>query len=70
MNWRLGYCGSAAAGVHSVIGNGAASGVFAVLQSAGAGGYGIAAVYGGVQLVGGAVAASGALSLSKVDTTA
>ncbi|KAE9565923.1 hypothetical protein CGMCC3_g17898 [Colletotrichum fructicola] len=44
--------------------------MFAVLQSAGAGGYGVAAVYSGIQLVGGAVAASGALSLSKADTTA
>ncbi|KAH0425479.1 hypothetical protein CcaCcLH18_10938 [Colletotrichum camelliae] len=62
--------GSAAAGVHSAIGNVPASGVFAVLQSAGAGGFGVAAVYSGIQLVGGAVAASGALSSSTPDTTA
>ncbi|KAK1841124.1 hypothetical protein CCHR01_16243 [Colletotrichum chrysophilum] len=61
---------SAAMGVHSAMGNIAASSVFAVLQSAGARGYGVAAEHSGIQLVGGAVVASGALSLSKTDTTA
>ncbi|GJC90556.1 hypothetical protein ColLi_13394 [Colletotrichum liriopes] len=62
--------GSAAAGVHSAIGNVAAHSVFAVLQSAGAGGYGVGAVQSGFQLAGSATAVSGALSLFRADTTA
>ncbi|KAK2054928.1 hypothetical protein LY76DRAFT_521478 [Colletotrichum caudatum] len=61
--------GSTAAGVHSAIGNVAASGAFAVLQSAGAGGYGLAAVHGGIQLAGSVTAVSGAVALSKTEAT-
>jgi hypothetical protein len=47
---------SAAAGVHSTIGNVASGSLFATLQSAGAGGTGAAMVNGAVQGVGVAVA--------------
>ncbi|KAF9767091.1 hypothetical protein IL306_000386 [Fusarium sp. DS 682] len=51
--------GSAAAGIQSGIGSVAAGSLFAVLQSAGAGGYGLAAVHGVVQAVGAVVGAGG-----------
>ncbi|KAH7188526.1 uncharacterized protein B0J16DRAFT_382405 [Fusarium flagelliforme] len=44
--------GSAAAGIQSGIGSVAAGSLFATLQSAGAGGYGVAAVHGVVQAAG------------------
>ncbi|KAL0937820.1 uncharacterized protein CTRU02_207551 [Colletotrichum truncatum] len=52
--------GSAAAGVQSGIGSVVAPSLFATLQSAGAGGYGVATVYGAVQGVGGVIASAGA----------
>ena len=55
--------GSAAAVVQSGIGNIAAGGLFSTLQSAAAGGYGVAAVHGVVQTVGGVVASAGGLSM-------
>jgi hypothetical protein len=51
--------GSAAAGIQSGIGSVAGGSLFAVLQSAGAGGYGVAAVHGVIQAVGVAVGARG-----------
>lgn len=45
--------GSIAAGVHSTIGNVAAGSLFATLQSAGMGGYGVAVVNTVAQAVGG-----------------
>ncbi|KAK8016061.1 hypothetical protein PG993_014250 [Apiospora rasikravindrae] len=50
--------GSAAASVQSGIGSVVAPGLFATFQSAGAGGYGVASVYGAVQIASGAVASS------------
>lgn len=53
--------GSAAAGVHGMIGNVAANSAFAILQSAGVGGYGATIVAGAVQgagLAAGACAAA------------
>ncbi|KAH9225548.1 hypothetical protein K456DRAFT_43755 [Colletotrichum gloeosporioides 23] len=61
--------GSMAAGIHSAIGNVAASSVFAICQSAGAGGYGVAAVHGAIQFAGGLTAASGVIALSKTEAT-
>lgn len=52
--------GSAAAGVQAGIGNVIAGSLFATLQSAGAGGAGVAIVNGVVQGVGVAAAAAGA----------
>ncbi|KAM0338856.1 hypothetical protein ACHAPU_011172 [Fusarium lateritium] len=51
--------GSAAAGIQSGIGSVVAPSLFATLQSAGAGGYGVAAVHTVVQGVGAVVAAGG-----------
>ncbi|KAF4448807.1 hypothetical protein F53441_7856 [Fusarium austroafricanum] len=51
--------GSAAAGIQSGVGSVVAPSLFATLQSAGAGGYGVAAVHGVVQATGAAVAALG-----------
>ncbi|KIL84250.1 hypothetical protein FAVG1_12487 [Fusarium avenaceum] len=51
--------GSAAAGIQSGIGSVVAPGLFATLQSAGAGGYGLAAVHTVVQAAGALVAAAG-----------
>ncbi|KAJ4268698.1 hypothetical protein NW762_002765 [Fusarium torreyae] len=51
--------GSVAAGAQSVIGNVVAPGVFATLQSAGAGGYGVAVVHGIVQGAGVIATAAG-----------
>ncbi|WZH44453.1 uncharacterized protein QYS62_005477 [Fusarium acuminatum] len=51
--------GSAAAGIQSGIGSVIAPGLFATLQSAGAGGYGVAAVHTVVQAAGVLVAAAG-----------
>lgn len=51
--------GSTAAGIQSGIGSVVAPGLFATLQSAAAGGYGAATVYGAVQVAGGAIASSG-----------
>lgn len=45
-----GVLGSLAAGAHSVIGNVAAGSVFATMQSAGAGGAGLAAVNGAAKV--------------------
>jgi hypothetical protein len=53
--------GSIAAGVQSTIGNVATGSIFAVLQSAGAGGAGLAAVNGVAQMVGGVIAGGGSL---------
>lgn len=53
------FSGSAAAGIQSGIGSVVAPGIFATLQSAGAGGYGVAAVHTVVQAVGALVAAGG-----------
>ncbi|KAK8029517.1 hypothetical protein PG993_010808 [Apiospora rasikravindrae] len=50
--------GSAAASAQSGIGSVVAPGLFATFQSAGAGGYGVASVYGAVQIASGAVASS------------
>ncbi|KAF5027250.1 hypothetical protein F66182_666 [Fusarium sp. NRRL 66182] len=55
--------GSIAAGAQSAIGNVVAPGAFATLQSAAAGGYGVATVHGVVQGVGGAAIACGVKSL-------
>ncbi|KAI0103218.1 hypothetical protein GGR51DRAFT_561902 [Nemania sp. FL0031] len=58
--------GSVAAGVQSSIGNVIAPSVFAALQSAATGGYGVAAVSTAVQGIGGVVASSaGAMSILK-----
>lgn len=54
--------GSMAASTQAAIGNVAAGTVFATFTSAGAGGYGAAALAGGAQLVGGAVAVTGGLT--------
>ncbi|WXC62739.1 hypothetical protein SNK03_008569 [Fusarium graminearum] len=51
--------GSTAAGVQSGIGSVAAGSLFATLQSASAGGYGVAIVHGAVQAVGAVVGARG-----------
>jgi hypothetical protein len=51
--------GSYAAVTHSTIGNAVAGSLFSTLQSAGAGGYGLAAVNGAVQVGGTALAAIG-----------
>ncbi|KAF5662393.1 hypothetical protein FHETE_7978 [Fusarium heterosporum] len=51
--------GSAAAGLQSGIGSVVAPSLFATLQSAGAGGYGVAAVHGVIQGVGAIAAAGG-----------
>ncbi|KAI6772580.1 hypothetical protein HG530_003538 [Fusarium avenaceum] len=53
------FSGSAAAGIQSGIGSVVAPGLFATLQSAGAGGYGLAAVHTVVQAAGALVAAAG-----------
>ncbi|KAF7551606.1 hypothetical protein G7046_g7677 [Stylonectria norvegica] len=53
--------GSAAAGIQSGIGNVIAPSVFATLQSAAMGGYGVAVVHGAIQLGATAVAGTGAL---------
>lgn len=53
------FSGSAAAGIQSGIGSVVAPGLFATLQSAGAGGYGVAAVHTVVQAAGALVAAAG-----------
>lgn len=45
-----GVLGSLAAGAHSVVGNVAAGSVFATMQSAGAGGAGLAAVNGAAKV--------------------
>jgi len=50
--------GSVAAGVQSGIGSVVAPSVFSVLQSAAAGGYGVATVYPAVQVAGGAIISS------------
>ncbi|KAM0436933.1 hypothetical protein ACHAPT_002646 [Fusarium lateritium] len=55
--------GSAAAGFQSTIGSVVAPSLFATLQSAGAGGYGVSAVYGAVQGAA-AVGAGGSLAAS------
>ncbi|GAW14487.1 hypothetical protein ANO14919_038900 [Xylariales sp. No.14919] len=57
--------GSAAAGIQGGIGSVAAGSAFATLQSAAAGGYGVAAVSAAVQGVGGVVASVGAFSVFK-----
>ena len=51
--------GSYATIAHSAIGNAVAGSLFSTLQSAGAGGYGLAAVNGAVQVGGTALAAIG-----------
>ena len=53
------YEGTVAAATQSSIGNVAAGGVFATLQSAGAGGAGLAAVNGVVQIGGGVITTIG-----------
>jgi hypothetical protein len=53
------FSGSAAAGIQSGIGSVVAPGLFATLQSAGAGGYGVAAVHTVVRVAGALVAAAG-----------
>ncbi|KAI0470331.1 hypothetical protein F4859DRAFT_128716 [Xylaria cf. heliscus] len=57
--------GSAAAAAQSSIGNVAAASAFATLQSAAAGGYGVATVSAYVQGVGGVAASSGLLAMFK-----
>lgn len=52
---------STASAVHASIGNVAAGSLFATLQSAAAGGYGVAALTGAAQTAGGAVAGAGAI---------
>ena len=54
------FTGSIAACIQSGLGSVAGGSVFATLQSAGAGGYGLSVVYGGVQALGGIVASSAA----------
>lgn len=51
--------GSIAAGIQGVIGNVAARSLFAILQSAGAGGYGVAAIHGIVRVIGAVVGVGG-----------
>nr|CEG05041.1 unnamed protein product [Fusarium clavum] len=51
--------GSAAAGIQSGLGSVTAGSLFATLQSAGAGGYGVVAVHGVVQAAGAVVGAGG-----------
>ncbi|TGJ86713.1 hypothetical protein E0Z10_g2023 [Xylaria hypoxylon] len=57
--------GSAAAGIQSGIGSVVAPSIFATLQSAAAGGYGIAAVSAAIQGAGTLVASVGAMSLFR-----
>lgn len=58
--------GSFAAGVQAAAGNVAAGGIYATLQSAAMGGYGVAAVSGAVQTVGAAiVGTAGVAGLKK-----
>ncbi|RGP78152.1 hypothetical protein FLONG3_3721 [Fusarium longipes] len=57
--------GSAAAGIQSGIGSVAAGSLFATLQSAAAGGYGVAAVHGVIQVVGAAIGAGGVGALFR-----
>ena len=53
------YAGTAAAIIHSSVGNVAAGPLFATAQSAGAGGYGLMQVSRAVQACGGAMAVGG-----------
>ncbi|KAI0402761.1 hypothetical protein F4802DRAFT_574307 [Xylaria palmicola] len=57
--------GSMAAGAQSGIGSVVAPSLFATLQSAGAGGYGVAAVAGAFQGLGAVIGSSGALSVFR-----
>jgi hypothetical protein len=57
INWLL--IGTTAASAQAAIGNVVAPSVFATLTSAGAGGYGVAAISGAVQWVGGTVGTAG-----------
>lgn len=59
------HLGSAAAAVQSGIGNVVSGSVFATLQSAAAGGYGVAAVTTAVQAVGAAIGSTGAAVLGR-----
>lgn len=61
----FGTTGALAASVHSTIGNVVGGSTFAVLQSAGMGGYGAATVATAAQGVGATVAAVGAALLAK-----
>lgn len=56
--------GSIAATVQSSIGNVVAGSTFATLQSAGAGGPGLAAVNAAIQLAGGGIASAGGLGIA------
>lgn len=59
-DYLLTIIGSVAAGVQSMIGNVAASSAFATLQSAGVGGYGVAAVTTASQAAGAVMVSTGA----------
>lgn len=52
---------SAASAIHASIGNVAAGSIFATLQSAAAGGYGVGVLAGAAQTAGGAVAGAGSV---------
>jgi hypothetical protein len=54
--------GTIAAGIHSTIGNVVAGSVFATLQSAGAGGTGLAVVNGAIQVGGAVLTATGGVT--------
>lgn len=57
----LTFTASVAAGVQASVGNVAAGSAFATVQSAAAGGYGLAVLTGIVQATGGAIAAVGGI---------
>jgi hypothetical protein len=58
--------GSSAAAIQSSIGSVVSSSLFATLQSAGAGGYGVATVYPVVQAVGAAITSFAGASVARV----
>jgi len=58
--------GSSAAAIQSSIGSIVSPSLFATLQSAGAGGYGVATVYPAVQVVGGVITSSAGASVAWV----
>ena len=58
--------GSSAAAIQSSMGSILSPSLFATLQSAGAGGYGVATVYPVVQAVGGAITSSAGASVAWV----
>jgi hypothetical protein len=58
--------GSSAAAIQSSIGSVMSPSLFATLQSAGAGGYGVATVYPVVQVVGGTITSFAAASVAWV----